>query len=160
MVWLGLTFDTVVMTITIPQEKLAEVDTLVHQCQKLASTTLHPLCSMLRKLFFVAQCCQLLPKPYAGDSQSMPSNRAISLLPGFKKDLNWFMAYLSSNNGVHITHHNNRTPISLYVNTCVTGAGAICGSEAYHTPFPPQLVAEDHTIRHLEVVNAMVAIRT
>ena len=31
MVWLGLKFGTVAMTINIPQEKLAEVDKLVHE---------------------------------------------------------------------------------------------------------------------------------
>ena len=47
------------MTITIPQEQMGEVDTLVHQWQKLASTTLCPLHSMLGKLFFffMTQCC-------------------------------------------------------------------------------------------------------
>ena len=35
----------------------------------------------------------------------------------------------------------------------------MCGSEAYHIQFPPQLVAEDHPICHLVVVNAVAAIR-
>ena len=56
-------------------------------------------------------------------------------------------------------HHDNSTPISLYINAYATGVGAICGSEADRTQFPPQLVAEDHPVYHLEVVNAVAAIR-
>ena len=143
MVWLELMFDTVDMTITMPQEKLAEVDTLVHQWQKLAFTTHCPLHSILKKLFFVAQCCP--PPTRFFLNRKLETLRAcsavgiVSLSPGFKKDLNWFSAYLVSHNGVHIIHHDNRTTMSLYVDACATGAGATCGFEALSHPVQPSV---------------------
>ena len=62
-----------------------------------------------------------------------------ALLPEFKKDLNYFAEYLHTTNGVYIIHVNDKNQVQLFVDTCNMGAGAMVGSEAYHTEFPENI---------------------
>ena len=69
-------------------EKMAEVDSFVHQWQKLASTILCPLRSMLGKLFFMAQYCshsRFFLNEMLETHRACPAVDAVSLLPGLKK---------------------------------------------------------------------------
>ena len=53
MVWLGLQFDTMAMTVTLPPDKLAEVQDLVHTWFLESTAKLHNLHTLLGKLFYV-----------------------------------------------------------------------------------------------------------
>ena len=49
MMWLGLQFNTVAMTVSLPQNKLAEIQLLVHHCASKPTATLRDLCTLLGK---------------------------------------------------------------------------------------------------------------
>ena len=97
MVLLGLHFDTVVMSITIPEVKKAEVLHLVQEWQNASSATIHLISSLLGKLFFMEQCWPP-PPPHTHTRFSLncmletlrayPVAGAAQLSPGFRKDLN------------------------------------------------------------------------
>ena len=57
MVWLGLRFNTVAMTVSLPQDKLAEIQLLVHHWSSKPMATLRDLCTILGKLLYVSQVC-------------------------------------------------------------------------------------------------------
>ena len=45
-------------------------------------------------------------------------------------------------------HEDTRIPIPLFIDACATGAGTICGDQAYHP------------LCHMEAVNVVAALRT
>ena len=57
MVWLGLQFDTVAMTVFLPQERLAENQLLVHHWDSKPAATLQDLRTLLGKLLYVSEVC-------------------------------------------------------------------------------------------------------
>ena len=72
MVWLGLEFNSVVMTITIPQPKLAEIADLVAEWTTMSHATLHQLRVLLCKLPVLC-ARQVFPQQDAGHPQIMES---------------------------------------------------------------------------------------
>jgi hypothetical protein len=45
------------------------------------------------------------------------------------------------------------------VDSCLTGAGALCEDQAYHTVYPETIRRQDHHISHLEALNCMAAVK-
>ena len=54
MVWLGLRFDSVAMTFTLPTEKLKDMMRLVQNWSHKVSANIHDLRAILRKLLYTA----------------------------------------------------------------------------------------------------------
>ena len=57
MTFLGLRVNTISMTVTLPKEKMAESMQLVNNLNCKSHANIHELWAILRKLFYVAQCC-------------------------------------------------------------------------------------------------------
>ena len=57
MVWLGFHFDTINMTLSTQDDKLAEIRTLVADWALKRVANIHKLRTILGKLFYIAQCC-------------------------------------------------------------------------------------------------------
>ena len=84
MVWLGLQFDTLAMTVSLPQEKLTEIQLLVHHWSSKSTASLQDLHTLLGKLLYVSQVCpparlfhnRMLKKP-----QAMLGTRLLHPLP-------------------------------------------------------------------------------
>ena len=57
MIWLGLEFDSIWMTVIIPPIKLKEIDSLVSEWQNPSHVNIHALWVVLGKLLNVTQCC-------------------------------------------------------------------------------------------------------
>ena len=57
MYWLGLDFDSVLMTITIPPIKMDEITNLVTKWQPRSHADLHALRVLCGKLHNITQCC-------------------------------------------------------------------------------------------------------
>ena len=57
MVWLGLRVNIVDMTIAIPEAKMMEISNIIAAWGKKTEANIHELCTLLGKLFFMAQCC-------------------------------------------------------------------------------------------------------
>ena len=58
MTWLGLLFNTVKMSVTIPQEKLKDTLRLVEDWASRCAANIHQLRVILCKLLHIAQYCQ------------------------------------------------------------------------------------------------------
>ena len=57
LLWLGIRFDTINMTVPIPDGKLAEIITLAADWTLKRVASIHKLSTILGKLFYVALCC-------------------------------------------------------------------------------------------------------
>ena len=112
-------------------------------------------------LFFISQCCphaQFFLIGMLETLRSCPVSGEIPLSVEVQKDLNCFASYLLATNRIYIIHKHTRVPVTLHVNACSTRAGAIGGSEVYHTKFLVSIPKQDHAICHLEALNVVAAV--
>ena len=161
MTWIGITFDTVRMEMRIPPEKITEVLCLIATWNSMKYASRNQLQKLLGKLFFIAQCCKparLFVNRMLDTLRHSPPEGVVSLSPEFQKDVMWFSTFLPSYNGVHLLQPSVPS-IVVEADSCLTGCGAICGSEYYHTVFPDFVLRVPLSICHLEMLNIMVAVK-
>ena len=87
-------------------------------------------------------------------------DKIIQLTGEFYQDLDWFVKFLPYFNGVtYISKKLIDDSQSLYVDTYLTGMGAVWRDRAYATPIVqiPNFIL---TIVHLEMLNVVIALRT
>ncbi len=163
MTWLGLEYNTLDMTMSIPPAKLKETLLLVRDWLARTSATKTQLKSILGKLFFVSQCSKpsrLFLNRMLATLRACPDQGQVLLGEEFKKDLNWFKSYLASTNGVFIIQKEEvRAPAHLYVDSSTAACGGFSGTEAYHHKFPQTLISRGLSICHLEAINAVAALK-
>ena len=56
-------------------------------------------------------------------------------------------------------HQEDRVPVKMYVDSCSTACGLLCHLEAYHMPFPTQVLSLQHHICHQVALNLVMTIR-
>jgi hypothetical protein len=162
MIWLGLEFNTLDMTVSIPQDKMQEILSIVREWLPKKTATRTQLKSILGKLFFITQCCppaRMFLNRMLATMRDCPPVGSTSLNEEFRKDLRWFSAYVSSTNGVFMIHEDQRAPVNIYVDSCNSGGGGICEGQAYTHQYGDQLLEADIHINSLEAANAVAALK-
>ena len=163
MVWLGLLYNTIDMTISIPEEKLLEIMELLKVWEGRQRATRAQMQSLLGTLQFVAGVSpptRIFTNRMLQDLREAPKRGTESLSWGFKRDLAFFLALLPHYNGIKII--DKETIVyqdQLELDACLTGCGACTGSQYYAEQFPDRILNRAHTIAHLELLNIVVAVK-
>ena len=153
MVYLGVQFNTVTMTMSVPPDKLAELKEEIERWYKKTTTAKKPLQSLLGKLFWVSRVVKhsrtfmsrLLNQ--LREMPSTPSNCKVKLSEDCRKDLLWWRTFLKVYNGVTMIENEDAIQLSLPqlidmpFTVCVgdatlTGGGAWHGSSYWSRQFP------------------------
>ena len=137
MVWLGLLFDTITMTVSLPLDKLAEIQRLVHHWVSKLKATLMELRTVLGKMLYMSQLCppsRLFLNMMLDTLRQCPEQGYCTLSSEFHKDLAWFDHFLPTSCGTFLIHQDDRHPVHLYINACMSGCGAITASRACSRP--------------------------
>ena len=160
MVWLGILFNSLDMTMKIPEAKMAEIGETLRAWQGRQRATLREMQSLMGLLNFVAS---VSPPAHTFTNRILecmreaPTRGTESLSLGFKRDLNFFVTIWPEYNGLRILEkHDVRCPGVLELDACLTGCGAFVGSHFYSEPFPEDLQRQGHIIAHLELLNVVV----
>ena len=153
MPYLGVEFDTICMTMSIPPEKLQEVRSEVRLWLKKTTTTRRTLQTLLGKLFWVSRCLKH-SRCFMGRllgqlklTNSVPENKKVKLSSDCIADIQWWDRYLSRFNGVEILYPSDPVLMSLDqlldssipVNcgdAQMMGGGSYFGMEYWSRPFP------------------------
>ena len=80
----------------------------------------------------------------------------IQLTDDFHRDLNWFLKFLPTFNGVSFFKHIS-IQATIELDACLQGLGAVCNNQIYAIKIPPNF--QNYTIVHLEMLNELVAVR-
>ena len=106
MVFLGVHFDSVKMTMSVPQEKLQELRSDLEIWGRKTTAVRRDLQSILGKLFWVSRVVQH-SRTFMGrllqqlrDMKDIPSHKKVPLSGESRKDLKWWSLYLRHFNGV------------------------------------------------------------
>ena len=158
-VCLGVLIDTEKGTVSIPPDKLRQINDTVRQWIQKETCTKRQLQSILGLLLYVHKCV----KPARAFLNRMLSllraghaSEKIHLTPDFRRGLRWFAKFLPLYNGVSLYDHR---PIdhTLELDACLTGLGGRWCSFVYHLLIP--LGFMNWSIVKLEMVNILVAVR-
>ena len=163
MVWLGLLFNSVAFTISIPESKLREILALVRHwrsCTRASRTEIQSLFGSLQFVAAVSPPARAFTNRILEALREAPQRGSTTLSAGFKADLRFFDQVLQDFKGVKIIDKAS-FPFqdSLELDACLTGCGGCSDSEFYGSKFPAFVLEARHPIAHLELLNLVVAVR-
>ena len=160
MLYLGVEFDSVSMTMKVPPEKIQELRELLSSWQKKSKTNKRALQSLLGKLFWVSRCIRF-SRGFMGrllnhlrDLHQYPDYKNVIIPNSCKEDIAWWARYLRRFNGTKLLYPLSVSQSSLeellkkgVVVNCgdaqPLGGGAFFGDEFWSTPFPSWLKDTD-----------------
>ena len=161
MVWLGILFNSIDMTMKIPGEKMEEIGQTLQVWTGKTRATLREMQSLMGLLNFVASVsppARIFTNRILEGIREAPTRGTETLSLGFKSDLNFFVTIWPRYNGIRILEkHDARCQGDLELDACLTGCGAYIGSHYYSEPFPTDVLQQQHIIAHLELLNVVVA---
>ena len=176
MVYLGVMFNTMSMTMSVPPEKLAEVRDVLENWYRKTTTSKKPLQSLLGKLFWVSRVVQhsrtfmnrLLTQ--LRDMAGKPDSMKIKLTEDCRKDLLWWRCFVKEYNGVTMIENTEAIKLSLAqlldkpFTVCAgdatpTGAGAWHGKHYWSRKLPLALQDTKVPIHVKEFLVVIVCIK-
>ena len=154
MVWLGIEFDSLAMSMTIPKEKMGEIMQYLGEWGGKLRATRKEIQSLLGLLNFVASVAppvRLFTNRMLDNLRETPPVGATSLSHQFKLDVKFFQELLPIFNGRKVMG-KQVLPYQHQVelDACLSGCGAVAGDQFYAAVFPREVVKAAHTIAHLE----------
>ncbi len=138
MIFLGILFDSVSMTIRLDEEKLAAIHAELELWSDRSSASRQELQSIIGVLSFAAKVVptgRTFLRRMIDHLKSLPSastnTQQHPLSPAFHRDLNWWRHFLTKWNGVSLIPDCDWTPanvLHIYTDACVEGYGALYGT--------------------------------
>ena len=125
---LGVIINTENFTVSVPDEKLAEIKQVCSQWQNRAYCNKRDLQSLLDKLLYVTKCVKA-PRPFLNRMLELlrqsDKQDKIVLKEDFHRDLHWFNQFLTQFNGVAFFSHD---PVHFHIelDASLQGLGAVC----------------------------------
>ena len=165
MVFLGVHFNTIDMTMSVTPERLLD---LPSRCSSLLTADVvscRDLQSLLGVMSFVTACVRpacIFMSGLLNTLRANPSTRFCPLTSEDKSDLRWWCHFLPQFNGVTLIKSTpwQHNPIFLSTDACASGAGGYFQGQYFHTPFPGHIMARyGHDINILELLAVMVALK-
>ena len=164
MVWLGILFDSVQMTMRIPDSKMAEIGDVLAEWGGRQRATQRDMQSLMGLLQFVASVsppARVFTNRMLENLREAPRRGTETLSLGFKKDLSFFQELWPAYNGIRIIAKEDiQCQGELELDACTTGCGAYMGEQYYSEQFPAPVLGANHPIAHLELLNIVVAVST
>ena len=160
MTWIGHMFDTEQMMVSMPINKIKETLQLCDVWSQKQHANRRQMQKLLGKQYHIGQCvkpARLFVGRMLSTLRATPATSQTPLNDDFKRDVEWFRRFLPDYNSVHIIGSTADT--SIEIDSCLTSCGGISDTEYYHTTFPDVILAADHPICHLEMLNIVVAVK-
>ena len=113
MVYLGIQFDTMDMTMSVPPDKVQEIRSDLELWRRKTTAVRKDLQSLLGKLFWISRVVKH-SRAFMGrllqllrDMKGIPENRRVPLSDDSKKDILWWATYLRTFNGVSAMYNDH-----------------------------------------------------
>ena len=156
MPFLGVQFDSIKLTMSVPPDKLQEVREELTLWAGKSRATKKTLQQLLGKLFWISRCVRF-SRPFMGrllqqlrDIHALPDHKKHPLSTGCKEDILWWNRYARRFNGIELMYNDHPLDLSLtqlldtsaMVNAGdaqVLGGGAFFRGQYWSRPFPSWL---------------------
>ena len=162
MTWVGTTFDSLLMVMSIERDKIEEALDLCIRYLASDQISLHDLESLLGKLLYsskLANPAQRFLNRTLHFRRSFASPRPKDIPQDVKEDLHWFRRFLPHYNGRAISLSRLHPSQHLYTDTSLVGGGAYIRGHEFSTVWPQDVVLWEVAINELELFTVLVALR-
>ena len=176
MVYLGVQFNSLTMTMSVPPDKLAEVKEEIERWYRKTTAAKKPLQSLLGKLFWISRVVQH-SRTFMGrlltqlrEMSSKPDFQKVKLTDDCKKDLLWWRTFLKLYNGITMIENDEAVRLSLLqlldtpASICagdatLTGGGAWHGSFYWSRQLPTKLCDPKIPVHQKEFLVVIVSLK-
>jgi hypothetical protein len=158
--WIGVTYDTIDMTMKIPTKVIAETKALVASWLHKVSATRHELQVLLGKLFHAGKCChpaRIFVGRMLGTLRSTSPTCSSTLSNQFRADLHWWHNMLPTYNG-RLLIQLVRPAHSLYIDVTDNTISVHTHTHTSTAPIPVAVATTDHRWAHRECFAVLVAL--
>ena len=163
MVWLGINVNSEDMTLSIPSDKLREVQAVVRSWDGKIIANRRQVQSLMGLLTFVASVAppvRIYTNRVLNFLRSMPKDGYVTVTHEMREDLAFFQQLMPKFNGITLMDKTLVPPDEqLELDSCLTGCGGLCGQYYYSCAYPSSILGAAHPIAHLEMLNVVVALR-
>lgn len=160
--WLGYDVDTVAMTISVPCQKLSDLELECKTWLSKKRASKRMIQSIAGKLLYISSCIQSARKFTArilATLRSLQDGAWTTISPGFKADLQWFLHFARSANGV-LYYTPSRPEVHIECDSSLFGGGGVGPGLYYAWSYSKTHMGEFKSIVHLEAINLLVSYRT
>ena len=163
MTWLGIEFNTLLMTMSLPERKIRDVRECLDTWAGKIRATLKEIQSLFGLLQFVtavAPQARLFTNRILEALRELSPGHTTALSWGFRRDLAFFADLMPTFRGVKIMDKQDIPAQHLLeLDACLSGCGAVAGDQFYGRKFPPEVADQEHPIARLEMLNIVVALK-
>ena len=164
MIFLGILFDTLKLTLEVTPERIVEILELLADWLNRVDASRRELESLLGILHFVASCVRqgrVFVSRLLNYLRGLPRKGRHILPADCLKDILWWQKYLEVYSGVSIMYLENwsKPDSQLACDACLHGCGGWSGNEAFHSPFPEKIIHLQLHINALELLCIVVALK-
>ena len=167
MIFLGVQFDTVTLTLSVTPARLEEIKLLLSTWLSKVVATKNEFQSIVGKLNFIAACVRqgrtFLARLYAV-MKSTPDRGCHKIPSEFCKDLHWWSSFLDSYNGVSMMALEDWSlPDQIFTSdSCMSGCGAWNPDrrEYFKHEFDSSITDLTDNINQLELLTILLVCRT
>ena len=157
---IGITVDILQSQLRISEDKLSNIWHTCLEWRHRKTATRRRLQSLLGKLIYVSKCvppARLFVGRMLALLRSHSKHDKFPLSGDFFRDLNWFIAFLTSFNGVTMFPQLDHV-FEIFIDASPYGLGGIFQDFVYAVSLPLHFT-QSLSIVHLEMLNALVALR-
>ena len=162
MIFLGILFSTLAMTMSIPAEKLSKLLTKIRKVYHQHYISWHKLQSLLGLMAFVTPCVRtahIFMAALLNGLHSLQRSEFLCLNDEIKSDLQLWLAFLPQYNGVSLIPPSVSCADTIVTDACLIGAGGVFGNECFHTTFSDYIIEDtDYNINVKEILAIIVSL--
>lgn len=152
-IFLGITLDSINMTLSVPNEKTSEIKCLLNKFIIAKKVTKRQIQSLAGKLNFITQCVYggrfHMRRLYDRANKLKSSCHRTLVTQDMKKDVLWWLEFLDVFNGT-MPMVDTRPGTSISIDACKIAAGGHFGGQVVYTSWPKQTATLP--INYLEVL--------
>ena len=162
--FLGVTFDTIKMTMEVSDDRLIELREELSKWKHRSLFTRKNLESLIGKLQFVTNCVRGSRVFLARLIQRLTGLQNGQLTPvdeDISKDIDWWHRFLPTFNGVGILWYTQITipDEMLATDSCLVGAGGICQDEYFAVKYSKEQLEATTNIAQREMMAIIIALK-
>lgn len=164
MSFLGIQFDTVESTLSIPSPKLQEIMSELDKWSCRSRATKTQVQSIIGSLNFMAACVRpgrVFLARMLNFLRGMPNKGSIRLSPEFCQDILWWRRFAPHFNGVSLMplYDWSLPDAEFACDACLVGCGGVYQGHYFHASFPDFIAGQRLHINALELLTIVVALK-
>jgi hypothetical protein len=159
--WIGVTFNSVNMTMRIPTNVIRDTITLVANWLVKTTATRHDLQVILGKLFHAGKCCKaarIFVGRMLGTLRSTPPSGYTTLSEAFRADLHWWHEMLPYYNG-RLLIQLSRPNFHVHIDTQDDTVAVYTHTHVCTASIPPTMLTSIQQWAHKECFATLLALR-